>query len=621
MAKQVKAISICRVYLWCILLLIGMVNTGFGQTYQMDTIYVSASRLPSSQGTNRLVAVLDSAEIARIGAHSIAELLNAIPGIHSRTRGPIGVQTDLEMAGATYSQVMVMVDGMRVNDPQTGHHTLNLPLRPQDLQRVEIVYGAGSAVHGPDAFGGVVNLVPHTVPQRHVALSSLWGKAKTNSDVAAVAQRATVRYNWKREWGDISFSVGKERSDGYRDTTEFDIDHLLTRLRLPLLSGELKLIGGVEDKAFGAKDFYAPYPSKEWTRIWLGNAQYQRRLRSNKLLNSRMSYRRHRDRFVLWRDNPSAYENRHINESMTLETHLIQPWREGQILWGGELSYLQIDSNNLGEHAQRRGALFAESSHPIDEWLVKTSARVDYSNTYDMEFSPSVSLARKLQTGRLSLGLGRAFRAPSFTEQNYNKHVPRSELRRGQNIGNPSLNAERAWTYEAVIATTLQSHLHLQGHAYARYENNLIDYIKNVRSDTLFEAKNLGKIRTVGTLIDLSYHRWNAFSPSFSYAWNNKTRRLAEGLESKYVFTQPRQQISIHLTHHLPAGMHARWHYDFRQYTTEKDYGVSCLTISRSMPYGQVRLRIDNLTDIQYEEIPGVPMPGRWFTVETVSNL
>ena len=173
-----------------------MVNAGFGQTYQMDTIYVSASRLPTTQGTSRLVAVLDSAEIAQIGAHSIAELLNTIPGIHSRTRGPIGIQTDLEMAGATYNQVMVMVDGMRVNDPQTGHHTLNLPLRPQDLQRVEVVYGAGSAVHGPDAFGGVVNLVPHTVPQRHVALSSLWGKAKTNSDIAAVAQGATVRYNW-----------------------------------------------------------------------------------------------------------------------------------------------------------------------------------------------------------------------------------------------------------------------------------------------------------------------------------------------------------------------------------------------------------------------------------------
>ncbi|MEC9207525.1 MAG: TonB-dependent receptor plug domain-containing protein, partial [Pseudomonadota bacterium] len=140
MAKQVKTISTCRVCLQCMLLLIGMVDTGFGQTYQMDAVYVSASRLPTTQGiSSRLIAVLDSAEIAQIGAHSITELLNTLPGIHSRTRGPKGVQTDLEMVGATYSQVVVMVDGMRVNDPQTGHHTFNLPLRPQDLQRVELV--------------------------------------------------------------------------------------------------------------------------------------------------------------------------------------------------------------------------------------------------------------------------------------------------------------------------------------------------------------------------------------------------------------------------------------------------------------------------------------------------
>ena len=500
---------------------------------------------------------------------------------------------------------------MRINDPQTGHHTLNTPLRPQDLQRIEIVYGAGSAVHGPDAFGGVVNLVPRTTPQRNVTLSALWGNAQKDSDVAAVAQSASIRYGWNGEWGDLSISAGKERSDGYRDTTEFDINRLFTQLYLPLKSGELKLSSGIEDKAFGAKDFYAPYPSKEWTRAWIGGAQYQHRFHEIGLLNSRLFYRRHSDRFVLWRDNPSAYENRHVNESTTLETHLLHPWTGGHVLWGGELSYLQIDSNNLGQHEQQRGALFAESSHSMSKWSFNASARIDYSNTYNAEFSPSIRLAHRIETGQLFLGIGRAFRAPSFTELHYTDP---------NNVGNESLNAERAWAYEAGIETILWTHLRLQGQTYVRYESNLVDYIRPAQTPP-WQAQNLGKIRTVGALLKLSYRRWNAFMPSVSYAWNDKTRSLAEGLESKYVFIQPHQRIGLHLTHRVFEYVRARWEYDFRQFNAGKSYGVARATFSSPMPHGHIRLCIDNLNDIEYEEVPNVPMPGRWFTIEMVSDL
>ena len=163
MAKHRLVVLLDRITFVLFATVIGLIHMAFGQTYLMDTVYVSASRLSATPGTSkRLITVLDSAAIAQTGAHSIAELLSQLAGVHSRTRGPLGVQTDLAMAGATYSQVLVLLDGMRMNDPQTGHHTLNTPLRPQDLQRIEIVYGAGSAVHGPDAFGGVVNPVSYT---------------------------------------------------------------------------------------------------------------------------------------------------------------------------------------------------------------------------------------------------------------------------------------------------------------------------------------------------------------------------------------------------------------------------------------------------------------------------
>ncbi len=581
--------------------------------YRLAPVYISASRLPIDvDASGRQVAVLDSAEIARRGAISIADLLATLPGIHARTRGPLGVQTDLEMAGASFSQVLVLVDGMRVNDPQTGHHNLNLPLRPEDLERVEVVYGSGSAVHGPDAFGGVVNLVPRSAPQRQVQLSTHWGSGGgSDSDLAAVANSAALRYGWQGDWGSAALSVGKERSDGYRDTTEFDIDRLYAQLRLPLAKGLLKLSSGLEDKSFGAKDFYGPFPSKEWTKVWLHSAHYQRPIGAQRHLVSSALYRRHRDRFALWRHNPSAYENRHLSELATVETHIVQKLGRGQLTLGGELNRESIDSNNLGQHDQTRSALFAETAYPLGSWNLSAGGRIDYSKTYSLEFSPSLRLARRWGVTRVFAGVGRAFRAPSFTEFFYQDP---------NNVGNANLQAEQAWSYEAGLHSSILKNLRLQALFYARSESNLVDYIRSTDTPP-WVAQNLGKIAARGGQLALDYNGWHLAQPALSYSWNDKTQTLAAGLQSKYVFTQPRQQAGLRLDHTLPAGLLAHWQYEFRERQGADDYGVLQLLLTHNAPYGRVRLRVSNLTNTAYQEVIGVPMPGRWFALETLFDL
>ena len=581
--------------------------------YQMEPVYISASRLAiSAEASGRHIAILDSAEIARRGAASIADLLATLPGIHVRTRGPLGVQTDLEMAGASFSQVLVLVDGMRVNDPQTGHHNLNLPFRPEDLQRVEVVYGSGSAVHGPDAFGGVVNLVPRSTPQKQVELSTHWGNGGgSDSDLAALASSAALRYGWQGDWGSAALSIGKERSDGYRDTTEFDTDRFYAQLRLPLAKGLLKLSSGLEDKSFGAKDFYAPFPSKEWTKVWLHSADYQRPIGAQRQLVSRALYRRHRDRFVLWRHNPSAYDNRHLSELATVETHIVQDVGRGQLTIGGEINRESIDSNNLGQHDQTRSALFAETAYPLGAWNLSAGGRIDYSETYSFVFSPSLRLARRWGTTRVFAGVSRAFRAPSFTEFFYQDP---------NNIGNANLEAERAWSYETGLSAVPIKNLRFQALFYARAESNLVDYIRSTDTPP-WVAQNLGKIDTRGGQLEIEYRGWSLAQPAASYSWNDKTQTLGAGLESKYVFTQPRQQVALRLEHALPAGLSAHWQYNFRERQGADDYGVAQLLITHNLPYGRVRLRVSNLADTAYEEVVGVPMPGRWFAIETLFDL
>jgi vitamin B12 transporter len=608
-----KLLQYTSLYVLVVVLLFKSANASDPIPYQMEPVYISASRLAiSAEASGRHIAILDSAEIARRGAGSIADLLATLPGVHVRTRGPLGVQTDLEMAGASFSQVLVLVDGMRVNDPQTGHHNLNLPFRPEDLQRIEVVYGSGSAVHGPDAFGGVVNLVPRSAPQKQVELSTHWGSSGgSDSDLAALASSAALRYGWQGDWGSAALSIGKERSDGYRDTTEFDTDHFYAQFRLPLAKGLLKLSSGLEDKSFGAKDFYAPFPSKEWTKVWLHSAHYQRPIGVQRQLISRALYRRHRDRFVLWRHNPSAYDNRHLSELATIETHIVQEVGRGQLTVGGEINRESIDSNNLGQHDQTRSALFAETAYPLGAWNLSTGGRIDYSETYSFEFSPSFRLARRWGATRVFAGISRAFRAPSFTEFFYQDP---------NNIGNANLNAERAWSYETGLSTAPIKNLLLQALFYARAESNLVDYIRSTDTPP-WVAQNLGKINTRGGQLEIEYRGWPLAQPAASYSWNDKTQTLGAGLESKYVFTQPRQQIGLRLDHALPAGLSAHWQYNFRERQGADDYGVAQLLITHNLPYGRVRLRVSNLADTAYEEVVGVPMPGRWFAMETLFDL
>ena len=579
----------------------------------LPPVHISATRIsPDFATPGRTVVVLDRDEIAARAAPSIAALLAGLPGVQIRTRGPFGVQTDLEMSGSSFEQVLVLVDGMRVNDPQTGHHNLNLPLAPEDLERIEIVYGAGSAVHGPDAFGGVVNLVPRASAAPRLDLATRWGKALDDSRTAAVGSEGALRYGWKGAWGTAWISAGRQRSDGYRDVTDFNQDRLFAHLRLPAAGGHLKLQAGMEDKAFGANEFYVKgRPSKEWTQAWLYSAQYQRPLNRGNSLSGRAYYRRHRDRFILTVDNPALYENRHLSHSSALESHLnLSLGAKGRLVAGGETARRSIDSNNLGQHARYRHALFAEYSGLYRPWTLQAGGRLDLGDDR-LDLSPALSLSYRRSTARLYASVGRAFRAPSFTEFYY---------RDPGNIGNADLATEGAWWYELGTELAPLPYLHVKTAAFVRDEENLVDYIKD-EADAPWEAQNLVEVRTTGAQIHIKTTAWKRVHPSFSYTWLDKERTLAPELLSKYVFTHPRHHLILNLAHPLVAGLRAHWQGAVKGRELGDDYALFSLVLSRRLPYGRALVRVDNLTDETYEEIPGVPLPGRWFSIETQFDL
>lgn len=602
-------------------------ETSADDAYLLPPVYVSASRLPAENLADgaRNVIVLDSEEIARRSPESIADLLSGLPGVDARSRGPFDVQTDLEVNGSTYSQVLVLVDGMRVNDPQTGHHTLNLPLAPEDLERVEITYGQGSAVHGPDAVGAVVNLVPRSNPANRLNLTGHWGNTLGNNTfedalgVARGGQDASLSYGLRSEWGSIWAAAGKSRSSGYRADTDFDVDRALVSARIPFVKGDLSLLWGVQDKAFGANQFYGNSNSVEWTRNWIYSARYRRPTGSGRSIEGSVAYKRHRDRFVYERGNPAFSENIHTSELVTVQLHAtVASGYWGAVVAGSEVAQEKIDSNNLGDRNQSRGAVFSEYRGDLGPWNYNAGVRLDSHEEFGLEGSPSVAVSfRPSSKARYFASAGRSFRAPDFTERFLNCCG---------NQGNPDLEAENAWTLEAGTQIAPTDAVQIAATVFSRFERHLIDYIG--RGDPpVWKAENLGEMRTDGLQLTAAAH-WPLVRTQLDYTVVDKEQTLESGVQSKYVFTHGRQQLGLRVDHSLRAGFEAGWLLTMKERIVQEDYMLLDLIIQRRFSYGRSLLRVRNLTDRRYESALfspdpplGVPMPGRWFSLETQIDL
>jgi iron complex outermembrane receptor protein len=148
------------------------------QETDLDPVTVSASLNPMrASQTGRNLVVIRGEKLAALPVHSIDELLRYVPGVEVQARGPFGAQSNIIIRGGTFQQVLVIVDGVRVNDPNTGHFTSYIPIAPAEIDRIEVLKGASSAIYGSEAVGGVVNIITKTFAARAgVATTQITGQ-------------------------------------------------------------------------------------------------------------------------------------------------------------------------------------------------------------------------------------------------------------------------------------------------------------------------------------------------------------------------------------------------------------------------------------------------------------
>lgn len=538
----------------------------------------------------RTVAILTREDLERMGVTSVVDALRLVPGIDPRARGPRGVQTDVSVRGSTFGQNLILLDGVRMNDSQTGHHNAEIPLRVDAIDRIEVLYGAGSAVHGADALGGVINVISRQ--GGHATLTAEGGQYGYGS-VSASVSGLGLPAGWTAQgWSD--------RSSGFMFDRDFAQGGLGVR---GAIGDRLTVSLSHSRRAFGANGFYGNSPSKEWTDQTLAAANWQH-VAGSTVLVVRGSMRDHHDHFRWDINRPGFAENRHHSggaEGVVSITREFQGGRRvtGGLAGGGDW----IRSSNLGSHEYRRASAFGELVLPLGERsLAHAGLRFDAYSNFGRSLNPSFSISTQASSAvRVHASVSRAFRIPTFTELYYTDPA---------NLGTPTLTPEQGWSLDAGVDVA-QAGWTWSLTPFRRWDRDVIDWVRPTPAD-LWRSTNVRDVTTTG------------IEASVSRLWSRALVRVhgsvldvdapALTLLSKYVLEYARRQGGVSLS--LPLGSRTRLalNVDHRDRLDGQRYSLVGARFTQTIGRADVYVDGTNLLKETYREVAGVAMPGRWIS-------
>jgi len=555
-----------------------------------ERIVVTGTAAPATAGAvGRTLAVITADDLRRLPVASVADALRLLPGVWVRQRGPFGSQSDISIRGASFGQTLMLVDGVRVNDPQTGHHNGDLPVALEDIARIELLAGAGSSLHGADAVGGVINIITKREAASPTARAAAGEHGLVQS--GAAWRPATL--------GVVSgLSASVDRSNGFAPARDF----LHQQVRTDFRFGSTTVAVAHLDKEFGAAGFYGPAPSREWTTQTLVSARNQHAITPAWTLTSDAWYRTHGDEFLYDTRVIGARPNEHrthvVGGGVRASGRLTPSMR---LTSGLEATADWLRSSNLGDREEGRVSGFAELEARLGRLLLYPSARIDSYTTFGSAFSPSLAMALPVRPRvKWRASVGRAFRVPTFTERFYTDPNHRA---------NDALAPESGWTADTGIDTYLGGTWVATATGFVRRERDVIDWVRPDPS-VRWRTENIRDVRSHGFETFVRGQQ-GPVSLGAQYTYTRvETDRLA-GL-SKYVDDYAPHGIGADVGLQLPWALSTGVRLEHRRPYGRAAWTTVDLRVARPIRRFTVFVEVANLGDVRYEEIRGVEMPGRW---------
>ncbi|MDO8836985.1 MAG: TonB-dependent receptor [Vicinamibacterales bacterium] len=562
----------------------------------LETVVVTGSAVPVMfRELPRTVRVITREDIERLPANSVTDLIRLVASVDVRARGPRGVQADFGVRGAGFGQVLVLLDGVRLNNAQTGHHNSDLPVTLDEIERIEVLLGPGSSAFGADAFGGTVNLIT-----RRGAGSP--GVSATLGEHGVVDAGATAGF---RSGGvEQRVAARASRSSGFMFDRDFRTVTFSSSTRL---GTRTRATAGLVDKAFGANGFYGDSPSREWTTLWTAAVDHGLIARDRLQLGVRASYRTHQDRFLWDVRHPGVFESTHRTHGAQAAVNL--HWRVSAATDVGavvETAGDWIRSSNLGDHTEARSAVALDVQHRVDDTtVVQGAVRADVYSTFGTAASPSVGVSRWLGPAwRARASAGRAFRVPTFTERYYRDPV---------HAATATLAPERAWAVEAGLDWLPSPAWQATAGVFRRWERGVIDWVRP-DATAVWRTTNIRDVAVSGFETGVRRAGAQGRTLAIDYTWLAVNAGTL-ALQSKYTLDYARHSLVVSGSLRVAGAFDAGVRVEGRDRIARAPYVLTDLRLSRLIGRARVFVDASNLLGVRYEEVRGVAMPGRWVTV------
>nr|WP_301294438.1 TonB-dependent receptor [Chryseobacterium sp. HSC-36S06] len=557
---------------------------------------------------NENVTVITRAQIESAPAKSVEEVLAQYTGLDIRRRGSNGVQADISLRGSSFEQVLILVNGIRMSDSQTGHNSMNLPFDLASVERIEVIKGPSARSFGQNAYAGVVNIITRPSEEERVVISGSGG------DFGSYSLGLGASFGNEKVSNFIQFNTSS--SEGYRYNTDYKITNIYYQNESALQNGKLKFQAGIQEKKFGANGFYATPSATD---------QYEETLASivsvglnqnfsNLKLNSNIYWRRGQDMYEYIRNKPEIYRNMHIGNNIGAELNGTYQSGLGTTGLGVELRKEFLASNNLGHRERFITQLFLEHHFSFIQNKLNVSPGISWAN-YAEEgnfFYPGLDVGFDLTEHHKFYGnIAKVNRIPTFTDLYY---VSKTET------GNPNLKPEHALAAELGYRYQKNNFVgKISG--FLRNSDNSIDWVKQNLNE-IWRAENMGEIDTKGIEVELNQH-FDSFVKSYSlgYTFLESKNSQPQNLMSRYVMENLKHQFVAKMENQFFKNFTSQLIYRYNERVTTGSYQILDEKLSYDFRNLNLYILINNITNTDYTETFGIPMPKRWCHVGFTYNV
>ena len=596
---------------------------------RLDEVLVLGSRAPLSTWQSGMsVEVITRDEIQRAEASTINDVLKLATGVDVRQRGGFGVQTDISINGGTFDQIVILLNGVNISNPQTGHNASDFPVSLNDIERIEIIEGAASRVFGASAFSGAINIVTRgqEAPQTEARVGMEGGSFGTFGVEGRVSKHVERGESLNRSFS-ANASTGYMRSDGGTLNSDFKKAHAYANTAWHNPSTDIDLQVGVSSQDYGANTFYsAKYNNQyEETRHLVASVSlvshhpllpYGGRSGRGFTLRPTLYTHYFNDHYQLVRGLTGSDKGENLHHlwvyGASFDTDI--DWLAGKTSIGFDIHGDNIRSTALGNNTRTHTNVFVEHNVVLNHWTL--SAGLHYGDTRQTKhisaWSPGVNISyRPTQHWKLYASWNRSMRVPTFTDLYISNVVQQ---------GDPSLQPERNTTFKSgVLFRTNGFNANLS--AFHSHGTNMIDWVYATEDATKYHALNIGKLDNMGISIDTKYH-YKSFAAQVGYAFIHQEHTTNQMIfKSLYALEYLRHKLTLQINHDIPlphnlerhgrltATWSARWQQRMNGYTPYwKIDGRLQWTAKRYNIY----LKGDNLTNHRYYDLGNVEQPGCW---------